>query len=145
MTLSLPYRGYLLGSLRDPAAAAAYVNAAIAEGGPELLLAVLRDVAEAHGGIGVLSAAAGVNRQHAYRVLARDGNPRLSTLASLLAAAGLQLSVGVASGARRKRKPGRVRSRRASRTGGVPGGKSLTPLTPCTPSAGRPSGGRPPG
>jgi probable addiction module antidote protein len=109
MIRSLPYRDYLLETLGDPSQAAAYLNAAMEENNPELLLMALRNVAEAHGGIGVLSAAAGVNRQHVYRVLAKDGNPRLSTLASLLAAAGLKLTVDVASRGAGKRGQGRTR------------------------------------
>jgi DNA-binding phage protein len=42
------YHERLLEDLRDPQEAANYINAAIAEGSEEMLLLVLRDVAEAN-------------------------------------------------------------------------------------------------
>ena len=47
----------------------------------EFLLA-LRDVVEAHGGVGQLAKVAKLNRESLYKLLSKDGNPRLSSLES---------------------------------------------------------------
>ena len=46
------YQKDLIESLKDPCEAAAYLNAAIEEGDRSVFLLALRNVAEAHGGIG---------------------------------------------------------------------------------------------
>lgn len=87
------YNKYLLESLRDPEEAVAYINAAIEEeDDPEALLMALRQVAEARN-ISKLALKAGLNRVTIYRILAEGGNPRMVSLAALLAAMGLRLRV----------------------------------------------------
>jgi probable addiction module antidote protein len=84
-------------ALRDPAEAAAYLNAHLGETGKDaekLFLMALRDVAAAFG-IKALATKASVGRESLYKSLARSGNPRLSTLAALLRAMGLELAVKV--------------------------------------------------
>jgi probable addiction module antidote protein len=53
----------------------------------------LRTVAEALGGMAALAKRTGLSRETLYRTLSRDGNPRLDTLAVLLDAFGLRLTV----------------------------------------------------
>lgn len=53
----------------------------------------LRTVAEAVGGMTALAQRTGLSRETLYRTLSKDGNPRLDTLAALLDAFGLRLTV----------------------------------------------------
>lgn len=71
----------------------AYLNAALEDGHPAVLLEALRDVAQARGGIGALAKAAGVSRESLYRTLSRRGNPKIETLMELLRALGLKLTI----------------------------------------------------
>ena len=64
----------------------------------EAFLLGLRDVVAAHGGMGHLADATGLNRESLYRTLSTKGNPRLESLALILQAQGLQLSFAAASG-----------------------------------------------
>ena len=89
---SKPYQEYLLKSLQDPAEAAGYLNAAMEDADPRVFLLALRDVASARN-IGKVARDSGLNRENAYRILSGKGNPRLSSLASLLKALNLRLAV----------------------------------------------------
>ena len=90
---SVPHRPHLLEWLKDPANAAAYVEAAIEEGDPAGLLQALRNVAESRGGVAHIAEQTGLNREALYRTLSRRGNPQLKSLAAILDATGLRLSV----------------------------------------------------
>jgi probable addiction module antidote protein len=90
---SVPDRPRLLASLKDPANAAAYVKVALAEGDSGDLLHALRNVAEARGGIAQIAERTGLNREALYRTLSKRGNPQLKSLAAILSATGLRLSV----------------------------------------------------
>jgi probable addiction module antidote protein len=70
-----------------------YLNAALEDGEPALLLEVLRNVTLAKGGMGVLAKAAGVSRESLYRTLSRRGNPKIDTIMELLRALGLKLTI----------------------------------------------------
>lgn len=71
----------------------AYLNAALEDGDPAVLLEALHNVAQAKGGIGVLAKAAGVSRESLYRTLSRRGNPKIETIMELLRALGLKFRV----------------------------------------------------
>ena len=71
----------------------AYLNAALEDGEPAVLLEALRNVAQARGGIGTLAKTAGVSRESLYRTLSRRGNPKIDTVMALLRAMGLKLSI----------------------------------------------------
>lgn len=91
------YQDTLIESLKYPEEAAAYLNAALEESAgdaEELFLLALRNVAEAHG-IAKLATEAALNRETLYRTLSRRGNPKLSTIGSLLDVLGLRLAVEV--------------------------------------------------
>jgi probable addiction module antidote protein len=90
---SVPHRPHLLNWLKDPANAAAYVEAALEQGETEGLLQALRNVAEARGGVARIAAKTGLNREALYRTLSRRGNPQLKSLTAILSATGLRLSV----------------------------------------------------
>jgi probable addiction module antidote protein len=90
------YEDGLHQALLDPAEAAAYLDAALADGDTAAFLLALRDVAEARG-ITPVARAAQLNRENLYRMLASNGNPQLSSLSALLTSLGLRLSVGVSA------------------------------------------------
>src|SRR4051812_47380895 len=89
------YEKDLIESLKSPAEAVAYLNAHLEDNSDEaeeLFLLALRDVARAHG-FSEVAERADLGRESLYKALSGDGNPRLSTLRSLLKALGLKLSV----------------------------------------------------
>lgn len=90
---STPHRPHLLDWLKDSGNAAAYVEAALEEGDAAGLLQALRNVAEARGGVAQIAQQTGLNREALYRTLSRRGNPQLKSLAAILEATGLRLSV----------------------------------------------------
>ena len=90
---SVPHQTWLLEWLRDPKNAAAYIEAALSEGDSGDLLHAVRSVAEARGGIAHIAEKTGLNREALYRTLSRRGNPQLKSLAAILSATGLRLSV----------------------------------------------------
>jgi probable addiction module antidote protein len=65
----------------------------LSEGDPRAMPTALRTVADAAGGIAALADKTGLSRETLYRTLSKKGNPRLDTVAAILAAYGLQLSV----------------------------------------------------
>lgn len=96
------YRERLLEDLQDPQEAASYINAAIEDGAPEMLLLALRDVAEARK-MSEVAKGIGVSREAIYRILSEKGNPRLSSLWNLFPTLGLEVFVRPKV-SRRKRK-----------------------------------------
>jgi probable addiction module antidote protein len=80
----------------DPAFAMEYLKAALAESeDPQVLLVALRQVATAHG-MAKVAERAQIERESVYRALSAKGNPRFSTIVSILRAIGLSLSVAEA-------------------------------------------------
>jgi probable addiction module antidote protein len=100
----------LIQELReDPAFALEYLKAALAESeDPQVLLVALRQVATAHG-MAKVAERAQIERESVYRALSAKGNPRFSTIVSILRAVGLSLSIAEA------REPSRLTSARATR------------------------------
>jgi probable addiction module antidote protein len=89
------YDQSLMESLKDPKQAVAYLNVHLEDDeddSEELFLLALRDVAKAHG-FGDVAKSAALGRESLYKALSSDGNPKFSTLRSLLKAMGLKLSV----------------------------------------------------
>lgn len=86
------YDEFLQSDLRDPEMAAEYLSAALEEGSVDQFLLALRHVADAHGGLGVLSDITHLNRQSMYRMLSESGNPTLSNLVTVLRALGLDIA-----------------------------------------------------
>lgn len=78
--------------LNSPEEIAAYLDAVLEEGDDSLLLLALRDVVKSRGFAGVANRA-GLRRETLYQALSEDGNPRFSTLHSILGELGLRLSV----------------------------------------------------
>lgn len=97
-----PYEDWITGWLRDPKQAGAYLDAALEEGDPAVVMLALRHAAQAQGGIAEIARRAGLTREATYRMLSEAGNPELKSLMALLAAAGLRLSVKPIGGAKRR-------------------------------------------
>ena len=93
---SKPWGEYMQGVLQDDAEAAAYLEAAMDEGGHAGLMIALRRLAEARGGIATIAERTGLSRETLYRTLSERGNPRLSSLSAILQATGLKLAVAPA-------------------------------------------------
>jgi probable addiction module antidote protein len=92
---SVSYRKYLLEDLRDPVAAAGFLNAVLETGHREAFLSALRDVAAAQGGISKLARRTKLHRQTLHRMLSKTGNPEIVSLERVLEAMGLRLFVGI--------------------------------------------------
>ena len=89
---SKSWKEYLLRSLHDPEEAAAYLNAALEDEDLRVFLLALRDVAEARG-VSTVAVKSRLNRENTYRILSSKGNPQLSSLAAILSALDLRLSI----------------------------------------------------
>ena len=98
------YREGLLESLRNPDEAAHYLNACLEDEDRRVFLLALRDIADAHGGVGALSRNTELNRESLYRMLSKAGNPSLESLAAVLHACGLRLAVHSTAPKRGKRR-----------------------------------------
>jgi probable addiction module antidote protein len=70
---------------------AEYINAALDEGNPDLLLAAISDVAKARG-MAKVAADAGLGRESLYKTLAPGSKPRMDTVFKLLHALGIKLN-----------------------------------------------------
>lgn len=79
--------------LRDREIAAGVLDLSFQDDGMKGFLDALRDVVRANGGVAAIAEATGLNREGLYDSLSREGNPRLSTLAAVLKAVGLRISI----------------------------------------------------
>ena len=97
MPKSIEFKKYLIGSLKDSKEASAYLNVALEEfekdRDAKTFLLMLRDVTEAQGGFSELAKKTNLNRQNLYRVLSGKGNPKISTLGSILNGLGFRFSI----------------------------------------------------
>jgi len=72
---------------------AAYIEAMLEDGDARAVPVALRTVVDAVGGMAALADRTGLSRETLYRTLSERGNPRLDTLAVILEAFGLRLTV----------------------------------------------------
>jgi probable addiction module antidote protein len=79
-------------TLKTKADIAAYLDAVLDDGDPELLKAALGDIARAKG-MTEIARAAGLGRASLYKALAPEGNPEFATVAKVLRALGLRLKI----------------------------------------------------
>ncbi len=77
-------------------AIAAYLDAVFEDGDPELIKAAIGDVARARG-MTDIARKAGITRAGLYKALADTGNPSFATIASVMKALGVRLSVTAGS------------------------------------------------
>ena len=78
--------------LTSPEAIADYLDAALEDGDPQVIAAVLGDIARARG-MAEVARAADLSRESLYRALSDSGNPSLATTLAVIKALGLSLSV----------------------------------------------------
>ena len=91
----VPTRPYDSADYIDsPEAVAAYLDAALEDGDPQVIASTLGDIARSKG-MAMIAARTGLAREALYKSLSADGNPRLTTLVSVLKAMGLRLSITV--------------------------------------------------
>lgn len=79
-------------SLKTKKDIAAYLDAVLEDGDPELLKAALGDVARAKG-MSELARASGLGRANLYKALSSTGNPEFATVAKVVRALGLRLTI----------------------------------------------------
>lgn len=77
----------------DPALALEVINSILADGDQAELMTVLRQLAQAVGGMQVVAEQAHLNPTQLYRTLSPKGNPALNSLTAILKAMGLRLAV----------------------------------------------------
>ncbi len=77
--------------LDDEETIALYLNAALEDPNPDVLLAAIRDVARARG-MTQLANAAGLGRESLYKALTPGAKPRYDTVLKLLHALGVRLT-----------------------------------------------------
>ena len=90
---SVAYEPSLIEQLKDPAEAAAYLEAVLEQGDQAAIMIALRQVAQARGGLANVARKAHLTREATYRMLSKSGNPELRSLSAVLKASGLRISV----------------------------------------------------
>jgi probable addiction module antidote protein len=88
------YQERLLAKLRDEEFAAGYLNEALKDEDPRMFLLALKNVIDAQKEKKTtLANQTTITRMSMYRVLSKKGNPKLTSIVSLLGTVGLQLAV----------------------------------------------------
>jgi probable addiction module antidote protein len=90
--------------LHTPADMAGYLEAALEDGDPQLLTAVLGDIARAQG-MTEIARATGLGRESLYKALSPTGNPEWTTVLRVITALGLTLKVVPTPTKRRAKRP----------------------------------------
>lgn len=91
MKRAVSYKEGLLERLRDVEYSAGYLSLALEDEDPRVFLLALKDVIEAHGGIGKASKKAELSRESMYKTLSGKRDPRISTVAKILDSVGIEL------------------------------------------------------
>jgi probable addiction module antidote protein len=87
---------------------AAYIDAALEDGDPQLVAAALGDVARARG-MGEVAEKVGMSRTSLYRALSPDSRAEFSTILKVMGALGVRMRVDAQS--RRAKAPAKARVR----------------------------------
>ena len=88
------YQEKLLEDLQDPELACHYLNQALIDEDPRIFLLALKNVHTAQGGqMTDLAQKSNLSRENLYRILSKKGNPKLTSIISLLNAVGFSLAV----------------------------------------------------
>ena len=103
-------------SLQTKEDIAAYLDAVLEDGDPELLKVALGDIARGKG-MTDLARAAGLGRANLYKALSPRGNPEFATVAKVLRALGLRLTSRTSGPAPCSRTTMTAAARRGSRGG----------------------------
>ncbi len=86
------YEERLLQELQDPEEARAYLNAALQEEDPRLLLLALKHVVAAQKNLTLITRRAKIDQERLTKLLSSRGEPKLFSLLPVLHAMGLNLS-----------------------------------------------------
>ena len=79
------FKEYLLEKLKDPERALAYLNAAFDDEDERVFLLALKNVLQAQGeDMTAVAQEAQLTRQSLYKILSKSGNPKLTSLRSIL-------------------------------------------------------------
>ncbi|UEM05477.1 putative addiction module antidote protein [Skermanella rosea] len=84
----------IVDSLTNEERIAAYLEAVLEDGDPELVAAALGDIARAKG-MTDIARRTGLGRQSLYKALAPGGNPEFATVLKVIRSLGLRLTVTV--------------------------------------------------
>ena len=88
------YQDKLMHDLQDPKLASAYLNEALTDEDPRIFLLALKNVYEASGEeMTKLAKKTNLSRENLYRILSKKGNPKLTSMISVLNAVGFSLAV----------------------------------------------------
>ncbi|MDP3889053.1 MAG: putative addiction module antidote protein [bacterium] len=88
------YQEKLLEDLQDQELASHYLNEALIDEDPRIFLLALKNVCEAQGiEMTDLAKRTKLSRENLYRILSKKGNPKLTSIISLLNAVGFSLGV----------------------------------------------------
>ena len=88
------FKEYLLEKLKDPERALAYLNAAFDDEDERVFLLALKNVIQAQGEeITAIADETQLTRQSLYKILSKNGNPKLTNLRSILHALGYDLAI----------------------------------------------------
>ena len=102
MKATVRHDDFMRERLADAEFADGYLQSALEDGDLGVVLLALRRIAEARGGMAKLAQATGLTREALYRTLSAAGNPRLTSLAAILDATGLRLTIVPAEPTRRR-------------------------------------------
>jgi DNA-binding phage protein len=89
------YHSYLIESLKDPAEAAAYLDAVLEDGELEPMLLALKNVAEARRSLASTPNESDASWEMCYQLLSQGEVPGILLISKLLNSLGLKLSVTV--------------------------------------------------
>ena len=81
--------------MKTPEDIAAYLDAALEDGDPAVVSAVLGDIARARG-MTEIAKSTGLGRASLYKALSPDGHPELATILKVVRALGLRLTTAPA-------------------------------------------------
>jgi len=88
------FKDYLLEKLKDPEHAFAYLNTAFDDEDDRVFLLALKNVLQAQGGdMTAVAEQAHITRQSLHKILSEQGNPRLTSLRSILHVLGYDLAI----------------------------------------------------
>jgi probable addiction module antidote protein len=99
---TIPFDDWLVGRLKDPELAAAYLEACLEDEDPRIFLLALRDVTLAQGGIQFLSQKTGLHRVNLNRILSAKGNPEMKSLVAIMRELGFHLGISPVAKVRTK-------------------------------------------
>ena len=95
MKAAVEFQADLIKYLKDPEAAAGYLNAALKGGDPQVLYIALRNVAQAQGNMTKLAKQCKISRANLYHMTSKRGNPSLGNILKIVQCLNLSLSFQV--------------------------------------------------